>query len=379
MPRSSLDGFDCLLFARADLNCLAPNYSHKLRVCPKVSLVFGLLALVLLINAVTALDVRAEVPAASSSLPPIFLSQATAPPQFIPTDITPYTVTPDRNAFSPGFKLRLFQELPERLWFNATTEISQRLDTNVLFTYSHPRADYAFRALPNITVGYDIFKNTAVYTNYFVIKDVFATHTFLDSPTTQSVSMGLRHTKQLGNKTALQFDFQARELWQARGLRWFDFLPGVTLTRILNDHNVAFASALLQMRGRDYFVAPTKELDPFYTIGYIHTRGLWTLSITDTFVTNFRDPPFTGSVPHQGNVSMITDIEINRPVTRRFPALLAFLRAEPVWNWDSQKVAGISGFDFRFFGGLRLSITKPSYYNSIEKMREQVLRVQTPP
>ena len=55
-----------------------------------------------------------------------------------------------------------------------TTEVSQRLDTNVLFTYSKPKADYAFRVLPNITLGYEIFKNTSVYCNYFVIKVIFA-------------------------------------------------------------------------------------------------------------------------------------------------------------------------------------------------------------
>src|SRR6202044_3847981 len=102
------------------------------------------------------------------------LAQATAPPQFIPTDVTPFTVSPERNEFSPGYKFKLFQMLPERLWFNSTTEVTQRLDTNVLFTANKPKADYAFRVLPNLTVGYELFKNTSIYANYFVIKDVFA-------------------------------------------------------------------------------------------------------------------------------------------------------------------------------------------------------------
>ena len=72
------------------------------------------------------------------------VAQITPPPQFIPTDITPYTTSSERNSFSPGIKFRLFQALPERLWFNCTTEVSQRLDTNVFFTYSHPKPDYTF-------------------------------------------------------------------------------------------------------------------------------------------------------------------------------------------------------------------------------------------
>lgn len=302
------------------------------------------------------------------------IAQAAPAPQFIPTDVTPYTTTGERNLFAPEYKFRIFQSLPERLWFNTSTEVSQRLDTNVLFTYDRPKADYAFRVLPNLTVGYDIFKNTAVYMNYFVIKDVFARYGgLLTFPTTQSLSWGIRHTKQLGQKTILQFDMQARELWQTSNLRWFDFLPGVTLTHTITPRKIIFASALLQMRGANYFVAPTRELDPFYTIGYLASRGSWNFVVTDTFVTNFRDPPFTGSVPHHGNVSMITDIEINHPVTKRFPSLVAFIRAEPVWNWDSGKVAGISGFDFRLFGGLRFTINKPSYYGAIDNLRKQLI------
>jgi hypothetical protein len=307
------------------------------------------------------------------STTPAALAQAAPPPQFIPTDVTPFTVAPQRNEFSPGYKFRLFQALPERLWFNFTTEISQRLDTNALFTYSNPKADYAFRALPNFTLGYEIFKNTSIYTNYFAIKDVFARdYNHISFPTTQSLSMGIRHVKQFNEKTSLQFDFQARELWQATNLHQFDFLPGATFTHSFTPRNIVFFSTLLQLRGGDYFVAPTREIDPFYTIGYIHRRGQWTFVINDTLVTNFRHPPFNDAVPNQSNMSMIADFEINRPINKKFPGLLAFVRAEPVWNWDSNKVAGISGFDFRFFGGLRLSMNKPSYHSAVENLRKKV-------
>ncbi len=264
--------------------------------------------------------------------------------------------------------------LPERLWFNITTEVSQRLDTNVLFTYSNPKADYAFRAMPNISVGYNILKNTSIYCNYFVIKDVFARdYNNITFPTTQSLSWGIQHNQVLGRKTTLQYNFQARELWQASNLHQFDFIPGATLTRVINPNNVFWFSTLLQLRGGDYFVAPTREIDPFYTIGYMHQYGMWTLIINDTLVTNFRHPPFNDAIPRQSNMSMIADIEVDHPVSKKFPSLLAFIRAEPIWNWDSQKAPGISGFDFRFYGGLRLSISKPSYYATMDDMRKQLI------
>lgn len=318
---------------------------------------------------------------ADAGLSPISLSnqiaQASPPPQFIPTDVTPFTITPERNNFNPGLKFKVFQVLPERLWFNATTEVSQRLDTNVLFTYSKPKADYAFRVLPNLTVGYNIFKNTSLYMNYFVIKDVFArNYENINFPTTQSLSWGIQHNKQFTERTSAQYTFQARELWQTTNLHQFDFLPGVTLTHVFTPNNIVWGSTLLQLRGGDYFVAPTREIDPFYTLGYMYRHKAWALIVNDTLVTNFRHPPFNDSIPQQSNMSMIADIEVNHPLTKKFPALLAFMRAEPIWNWDSHKAPGISGFDFRLYMGLRLSISKPSYYSNMVDLRKQLMEAE---
>jgi hypothetical protein len=335
----------------------------------------------IIFSALLSLSAAGAPAGAAVSMPaaaPTSIAQ-TAPPQFVPTDVTPFTVSPERNEFSPGFKFRLFQKLPERLWFNLTTEVSQRLDTNALFTFGTPKADYAFRALPNVTVGYNIFKNTSIYANYFVIKDVFARDlNNINAPTTQSLSWGIQHNKQLGAKTTLQFNLQARELWEAVHLHQFDFLPGTTLTHIINPNHIVYASTLLQLRGGEYFVAPTREIDPFYTVGYIYRRGPWTCMINDTLVTNFRHPPFNDAIPRESNVSMIADVEVNHPVSRRCPGLLAFVRAEPIWNWDSAKTPGISGFDFRLYTGLRLSISKPSYYAGADSLRKQIMQSASP-
>ncbi len=346
----------------------------------KLGLSSGLVALITACSLNLTGDVAASAQSAQPNLSPISLNPMiaqTAPsPQIIPTDATPFTVNPERNAFTPGYKFRIFQALPERLYFTASTEVSQRLDTNVLFTSGRAKADYAFRVLPNITVGYNIAKNTSVFANYFVIKDTFAVQNFLNKPTTQSLAWGVQHNKQLGKKTNLQLTFQARELWQARRLHQFDFIPGATITHMVNPNNILYASALLQMRGGGYFVAPTRELDPFYTVGYIHRRGPWTFIATDTLVTNFRQPTFSFSVPNQSNVSMIADFEVNRPLSKKFPSLLAFARAEPIWNWRSNRTPGISGFDFRFFTGLRFIVSKPSYYASTQNLKKQLMKEQ---
>lgn len=68
-----------------------------------------------------------------------------------------------------------------------------------------------------------------------------------------------------------------------------------------------------------------------------------------------------------------------RPVLKELPSMQAFVRAEPVWNWHSNKQPGLSGFDFRIYGGLRLVANKPSYYAGMENLRQQILESEQGP
>lgn len=323
-----------------------------------------------------------NVPGVASQFPQPLIAEAPPSGQvggFIPTDVTPFGLTPPAGLFNPEMKYRLFQKLPERLWFNSTTEVTQRYESNVFFTSSHPRRDYVYRTLPNLTLGYNVLKNTSIYCNYFVIKDLFANHGHsLSFPTTQSLALGFRQDVTIGKKTSAQFDFQARELWQTAHLRQADLIPSINLTYVLNPKVILFGSSLLQMRSKEYFQGATRELDPFFTLGGVYRAGLWNFLLNDTLVMNWRSPPFHHSIPLQSNMSMIADAEVSRPVLKRMPALQAFVRVEPIWNWDSHRTPGLSGFDVRVFGGLRLSLNKPSYAASIEKLREQLLESERP-
>ncbi len=262
------------------------------------------------------------------------------------------------------------------MWINGSVEVSQRGETNVFFTNSNRKADYVFRALPNLSVGYRILPRTSIYTNYFVLKDVFADNGRLSYPTTQSLAWGLRHDIPIRSRSTLQFDLQARELWQASNFRQFDFLPGVTLTHVLNPSTIAFGNIQLQLRGKNYFQAPTREIDPFYTLGILHKRGAYTFSFVDTFVCNFRNG---NAIPSQGNLAMISQIEASREVSKKLPGLVTFVRAEPIFNWNSRGVPGISGFDFRIFGGLRYSFNKSATSVAMEQLRKQLQKSAVPP
>lgn len=293
-------------------------------------------------------------------------------PDILPTDITPLSTAAKYGFLRRETQFHILRHLPSRLWLTSSTEVSQRLETNTLFTKDHYKANYAFRTLPNILLGYNILPRSSVYCNYFVIKDLFSRFDLLNFPTTQSLSLGIRHDQPVGARTNLQLDFQARELWQTSHLRQSDLIPTLTATYAASPSLVFFTSALLQMRSGYFFQGPTRELDPFYTFGALYRRGQWIFVATNTLVTNFRSRK---AIPPQSNNTMISDFEIARPVST-LPGVQSFIRAEPVWNWGSRGLPGLSGFGFRLFGGLRFNLTKPSYESTVQNIREQLQKME---
>ncbi len=119
------------MFSISSNNKFAIARAYKvLNIISRVSPMFYLLSSTVLATLLTMRAVQAQgLSGSAAAFAPINLAQAAPPPQFIPTDVTPFTTAPERNTFSPGYKFRLFQALPERLWFNLTAEASQRLDT----------------------------------------------------------------------------------------------------------------------------------------------------------------------------------------------------------------------------------------------------------
>ena len=88
--------------------------------------------------------------------------------------------------------------------FEATGIGTQRnhVTPNVFFTNGNRHADYVFRVLPNLSLGYNLLNHTSIYCNYFVIKDVYAVQRRLTFPTTQSLSLGLRQDIPINRKTS---------------------------------------------------------------------------------------------------------------------------------------------------------------------------------
>jgi hypothetical protein len=172
---------------------MTTTYSWRIiRILPEFRLVVRLVW--------AAFAVIWAIPQASAagdpSLAPISLNaqieQTTLPAPFTAGGAVPLMLSGASNSFDRGFRFRLFQMLPARMWFNATAEMSQRTDSNVFMSRENARSGYVVRLLPNITVGYDIFKNTAVYANCFSSKDTYFGHPSLNFPAMQAASVGVR-------------------------------------------------------------------------------------------------------------------------------------------------------------------------------------------
>jgi hypothetical protein len=60
--------------------------------------------------------------------------------------------------------------------------------------------------------------------------------------------------------------------------------------------------------------------------------------------------------------SMILTTEVSKPLKKNVPVSL-FVRAEPVFYFGHQRKAlGVSGVNFRLFGGVRMSMNKPAIF-----------------
>lgn len=320
----------------------------------------------------------------------------------LPTDVLPLPAVQNRLTFAENLQLRVLQKLPSNFYFTGSVESSFRYETNP-FQFPTKRAllrqlppppilqilspaqkqqvssilsrvgaeDEVFRVLPNVTGGLTITPRTRVFMNYFMISDTLMKNKRLDT-VIHSYAFGAQQDVPLGRRGNLQMEMQFRELNQTHQQSVFDFLPGLTASLVATPRLVLFANALLQMRGKKYFQAPTKEIDPFYTWGGLYQRNGWTFSASSTLVQNFREPFRGNATIPLNNYAFILDFEVGRRLMKQLPGLQAFVRAEPIYNFHSHNRPGLAGMDFRLFWGLRMAVTKPSLTAGLEQLKQQI-------
>lgn len=320
------------------------------------------------------------------------------PSTVLPTDVVPLPLPAERQALGESLKLRLWQKLPARFYFSATTETSFRIETNVFqfptkrsilkkfapdgvgeldaegqlavyrLTENASARDVVYRITPNVTAGWSLTPNTRIFANYFLLRDKLFKNNTLNTTINQA-GLGIEHSRSIGQKLSYELQFTARELWQAEADPVFDYLPSLTLSYYPKPGWVAYFNSLLQLRSTDFIELPNRNITPFYTWGVANQRGKWSFSANATMLNTFQKG-LSQSRINFNNGSWILDFEIARQVLEKVPGFQAFARAEPVYNMAGRNLPGLSGMDFRMYFGLRMSAYKPSLLGTMQMLKQ---------
>lgn len=251
------------------------------------------------------------------------------------------------------FQTGLLYKLPARMFFQSSTENSLRLETNVLQTLHRNRADMIYRVLPNVTAGYALTKTTRIAANYFFLRDQYTRDNHFLSRNIHSIGLQLNQDIPVNERTNITLGFMGRQLLLSRGQPLFDLLPSIQLTRRVGANGLLYGGVLGQIRFRNTF-GKFQEGDPFYTVGAIWRKPRWQFLWDNTLVTNYGNRRLRFG-PNNGQ--MIMTLEADYKVHPRLP-LIAFVRAQPIFNIGANQAAGFAGFNFRIFGGLRIDMYK---------------------
>ena len=317
--------------------------------------------------------------------------------------VAPLTTGSAQQAFGQNFQFRLWQKLPARLYFNGYVESTLRIETNPYQTpnkyeylrHNYPSAaqlakmtpaqiaaanqglatvdsfDNVDRIFPNFTVGWALTPNTRVYSSGFMIRDTLFKNFHLDT-NIFSIGSGIQNTRYITKKGYIMTGFFMRELWETNIHPVFDYIPSVSYYHQFTPAMLTYVSVLTQFRGKQFMNSVNREIDPFYTFGSIYRRGRWMFINTCTFVQNFRNQFGVNALLPTNNYSFICDFEIDRQIFKAVPGLLAFVRAEPVYNMHSNDVVGLSGTDFRLYYGFRFTFAKPALNGVLQQLRQQL-------
>lgn len=313
----------------------------------------------------------------SNSMEPINLAQS------VPTDVTnenqqvdlvPTNIprrTPAFNNFNNA-NMHLLYRLPSKMFFSSVIENSLRLETNVFQTSPKESSDMIYRIFPNTTIGYEIAKNTQIYSNYFFLRDQYTSFSPLLNRNFHSIGFGINRNVNLPkNRGTLILGLQGRGLFATLdkfpGSFFNDYLPSITYQKGFANGQVIFASVFGQLRFRE-MTARFQEGDIFYTLGHIYRRGGWALLNNFTLASNFGSQKIRQGPDTQ---IIILEHELSRQVSRKFPWLQTFIRAQEIFNMgagnvpfvpgalDASVYPGFAGVNCRVFAGIRTTFYKP--------------------
>lgn len=274
-------------------------------------------------------------------------------------DLAPVKLPERTSAMShfDSFKTGALYRLPGKLFITGTCENSLRLETNVLQTLRRNRADMIYRVLPNVTVGYAVNPRTRISSNYFFFRDQYMRNSHFLSRNIHSIGFRIDRDVYVGPKTTVTTSFFARELLLSHSQPLNDLLPSIQVVRRVGSKAAIYGGVLGQIRFRNV-LGKFQEFDQFYSCGTVYRTPKWTFIADNTFITNFGNRTLRFG---PNNQVFVLTLEAARKIHPVLP-VVAFFRAEPIFNIGANQATGFAGVNVRIFGGLRMEFAKPPIF-----------------
>ncbi len=279
-------------------------------------------------------------------------------------DLTPVSLprrTPTFSRFE-GMKYNALYTLPGRLFFSAVVDNSLRCETNVFQTASHNKTDMIYRCLPNTTLGWALTRTTRVSANYFFLRDQYTKYNNPLSRNFHSVGFQIDQDLYAKGRTTVTAGFLGRALFSNpdnfSDTFFNDLLPSLTATRQVGYSGVIYGSVLGQIRFRE-MCSQFQEGDQFYSFGGVYRKGPWTALGDMTMNSNFGNSNLR--LGHNNQVIILTEELARRLPYLRLP-IEGYVRCQEIFNMGANANPGYAGFNFRVFGGIRATISKPAIF-----------------
>jgi hypothetical protein len=287
-------------------------------------------------------------------------------------DLQSRPVTVD-TPYSPT-ALKLLDALPNQLYIYASSEVSGRMETNPYqapHRFKEPFVENTgvFRLQDSLTIGYALTPKDKVQLSFFHLVNKYDNFTrFRLDGSSYSISPSYQRTLLQKNGWDLSATIQARQTITQTNATSGGLLPSVTLVKGFQKAGYAYLNTAVDLGRSNFAIGDIDTITPSATLGYgwqmpYESSSLWfrplgglnfTASGTYSFTT-----VSTAEFPSPSNFqSYFLTAELSKPLYKHAPLSL-FCRSEVILNTGHDRDAfGVSGVNYRLFGGLRVSANK---------------------
>lgn len=281
---------------------------------------------------------------------------------------TPYTTV----------TLKLLDALPNQFYLYASSEVSGRMETNPYQApprFKEPFVENtgAFRLQNNLTMGYALTPKDKVQISFFHLVNKYDNFTrFRLDGSSYSIAPSYQRTLFEKDGWQLTGNIQARQTITNTNATSGSLLPSVTLVKGFQKAGYAYLNTAVDLGRSNFAIGDIDIITPSATLGYgwqmpydspnTWLKPLGGLNFTASGTYSFSTVA-TAEFPSPSNFqSYFLTAELAMPIYQNAPVSL-FCRSEAIFNTGHDRDAfGVSGVNYRLFGGLRVSANKNAVF-----------------